>query len=224
MPAPTYTPPTARQDKQRAIFDAQLSLCAIPTTIEHSATVDKPAHLALFHPAIFFSFPIGTPAEITIGRYPWDGGTLLTASGCYALAEAEARATEAADVYNRDGFFWNGRRFKTYNTVDPVDFAIVAPDGTPHPDAASVLDMPEDELRARALLAGTGDLVPAALTARALDTLDFLEAEAIQRDHRSSFDTSATRCALAYLLARVARVELSATERAILRRLSALMG
>jgi hypothetical protein len=234
MPAPRYTPPTERQAKQRAIFDAILFLRAIPATIEHPATKDGPASAALFHPAIFFTFPAGTPAEIIIGRYPWDGCSLLTVRGAYRLDEAEARAREAADTYNRVGFRWTGYRFSPFSPADladPMEFAPVSPAGE-YPEAAAYLNMPIPELQARSLLAGTGDLVLQALTHSAADVLSALElgdlqADATDRAHGNGPNLtadSATLIAVAYLLARIARLELSQAERAIVRRLSALLG
>jgi hypothetical protein len=232
MPAPVYTLPSERQAKQRAIFDAILSLRAVPTTIESRATVDGPESSARFHPAIFFSFPPGTPAEIFIGRYPWEGCSLLAAHAAYRLDEAEARAREAADLYNRDGFFWNGYRFGLYSAADPMDFAPVTHAGT-HPDAAEVLGLPLAEIRARSILAGTGDIAASAVTASAADVLAALELGDLQTDATDRAygngpnltGDSATLIGIAYLLARVARLEgLSQAERAIVRRLSALLG
>jgi hypothetical protein len=94
---------------------------------------------------------------------------------------------------------------------------------------------PEEETtrRARALLAGTGDLAASAVTASAADVLAALELGDLQTDATDRAygngpnltGDSATLIGIAYLLARVARLEgLSQAERAIVRRLSALLG
>jgi hypothetical protein len=94
---------------------------------------------------------------------------------------------------------------------------------------------PEEDAkrRARALLAGTGDIAASAVTASAADVLAVLELGDLQTDATDRAygngpnltGDSGTLIAVAYLVARVARLEgLSQTERAIVRRLSALIG
>jgi hypothetical protein len=140
-------------------------------------------------------------------RVEWDKRTgTVTRSDPDGTMRPEGKGQAAWDACNTEA---RARLRATYDTLAIEARRVPAPDS------------PEEKAKRRALaLIGTDTIAAQALTAPAADVLAALETTG----QPTIAADSGALIAVAYLIARVARLELSDTERAIVRRLSALLG